>query len=706
MANEIRYGGRTFTQYDISSGNCYLVTSLLSESLEINTLEFEVRSTDDTLTSFIRNAPLTYLYNGEQVGIFYVQSVSRVGAESYQFKATSAIGLLDQVKHYGGIYTGQTVADVVAGICGAIPYSIKTKYQRIKLYGWLPIATSRENLSQVLFAVGATVKTDLGGVIRMEGLWDGISGTVDQDRMYLRGSVKYDSTVSSVSVTEHQYAEGGEETKLFEGTTQEGDVITFDEPMYGLKASGFTIRSSNANHAKVSSGSGTLTGKKYVHNTREIIKVVSTGATANVVTVKEATLVSLVNSEAVAERVANYYRCRESIDTDVVYEKERPGDRLAVWHPYDRLMSNSCLQSVDLAMSAKLKAVEKSLVGFVPPKVEEAVTYESQQILTGSGTWKVPEGVTSIRVVLIGGGQGGTGGRSGASGEANKLILTSAEVEAGGTWTCPVGQGGAGGNGGQPGTAGKVYQGSLSVVPGQSISYACGSKGTGGSGNGGQGSLGGNTTFGAVSSASGSTLPSGYTDVLTGTVYAKPGIAGRAGVKGGTGGGATLSNFYPGNDGDSTGGYSGGKGGEGSYYNRTSTPASKQRMGGGGGGGATEGAQGGSGSGYNGGPGGGPSSPPAASIFGSAGNGGNGGGGGGGTGALYYTVERYPSGSSSSGVWFTPSPGTGGSGAAGASGAAGCAIVYYTQRKTIASGPVKDKTGRYLLDKTGRRIIV
>ena len=78
--------------------------------------------------------------------------------------------------------------------------------------------------------------------------------------MYQGPSVKYGSEVTRVIVTEHQYVEGGDEKKLFEGTAQQGDIITFDGPMYGLKVSGFSILEHGANYAKVSAGSGTLTG--------------------------------------------------------------------------------------------------------------------------------------------------------------------------------------------------------------------------------------------------------------------------------------------------------------------------------------------------------------------------------------------------------------------------------------------------------------
>ena len=386
--NKIRYLDHVFGEEDdIKKGNCYLVGTLLGDSLSINTLEFDVESDDSTLTQFKRNDPVIYEHNGKQIGIFYVQNIERIGATTYSFSAVSALGILAEGKHYGGIYTGQTVAEILPDICGTVPYEIKTNLTEIKLYGWLPIASPRDNLAQVLFAIGAVIKTDLGGVLRIESLWDGISGELTQNQMYEGPSVKYDSAVTQVVVTEHQYVEGGEETKLFEGTAQQGDIITFNSPMYELVADGFSILESGANYAKVSGGSGTLKGRAYIHNTREVVRDVSEAAEPNIKTVKDATLVSLVNSTAVAERLANYFQWTETIQAPIVYQGEVPGNRVATWHPYDKTGVTACLESADINLSNTLKADETLLVGFVPPKPETGYITE-RVVLTGSGTWK------------------------------------------------------------------------------------------------------------------------------------------------------------------------------------------------------------------------------------------------------------------------------------------------------------------------------
>ena len=520
-----------------------MVGTLLGDSLSINTLEFDVESDDSTLTQFKRNDPVIYEHNGKQIGIFYVQNIERIGATTYSFSAVSALGILAEGKHYGGIYTGQTVAEILPGICGTVPYEIKTNLTEIKLYGWLPIASPRDNLAQVLFSIGAVIKTDLGGVLRIESLWDGISGELTQNQMYEGPSVKYDSAVTQVVVTEHQYVEGGEETKLFEGTAQQGDIITFNSPMYELVADGFSILESGANYAKVSGGSGTLKGRAYIHNTREVVRDVSEAAEPNIKTVKDATLVSLVNSTAVAERLANYFQWTETIQAPIVYQGEVPGNRVATWHPYDKTGVTACLESADINLSNTLKADETLLVGFVPPKPETGYITE-RVVLTGSGTWKKPAGVTRIEYVLIGPGQGGRAGKKGEPGSATTLSFSYSLLGINTRYSGKhPGEGGKGGEGGAPGHGGKIYRGEMDLSVIDELEYSCGPGGTGAtydeSNPEAEGNEGSATTLGDISSDLGSSSEFGYTDIITGEVYATTGLQG---IAGGDGAGTTAEN--------------------------------------------------------------------------------------------------------------------------------------------------------------------
>lgn len=729
--NTIKYGTFTFTQDKIKDGTMYRSRDLLSASLEVDTLTVTVECDDSTITKFQRNAQLVRYYNDDQDGTFYVQSIKRIAPKLYTITATSKVGLLSGGQHMGGIYTGNLAGDVIKDICGDVAVAVKSNISDIKLYGWLPIATPRENLAQVLFATGATVKEDRDGTLRVEGLWDGMSSIISADRIYEDSSVDYGSDVSSVSVTEHQYAEGGELTTLFEGTAAQGDVITFSDPHYGLVATGFTIIESGANYAKVSAGSGTLQGQPYIHNTREITRTVNADAAENVKTVRNATLVSLVNSKAVAERMVNYYKCVESISAPTLYARELPGDRLGVYHPFDEAYADACLESESVTLSGTLKAQETSVVGFIPVDTNTNLV-NHVEVLTGSGEWTPPEGVDEFRVVLVQGGGVGydaTGGTAPSITNIDSYVSVTSESF---QWSFSEADrynfSGSGGAGGNPGVQGKVFDAGIIQADKEKYSYACGTAGST------PGEAGGETTFDDKTSASGTVYAEGYEDIVSGITYAKPGEAGTKGASGGSRNKAGSAS------GDVQGGavpaahtdtiYK-----VGQYEILSASCATLGNGGGGGAGGSSGSNKGSSGKTWSpatvttsglgdagttltvnytfasGGIGGDGANGQAGETYGSAGFGG---GGGGGNGAIP-NVSASGQLQSTAGYalrngfhWITHSPTTPvSSGGKGGAGAPGCVLVYYSlETPTAKAVQMKDKNGKKMIDKYNRLLIV
>lgn len=151
--NKLVYGDLTFTDDEIQDGEVYDAVALLSDALEIGTLNVGLYIRDEetgaALTAFRRNEKLLYYYRDKLRGTYYIESIQRTGKYTYEISANNAVALLEQSNHLGGIYTGQAVDELVAEIC-TIPYIIQSKFAGIKLYGWLPVATRRANLAQVL----------------------------------------------------------------------------------------------------------------------------------------------------------------------------------------------------------------------------------------------------------------------------------------------------------------------------------------------------------------------------------------------------------------------------------------------------------------------------------------------------------------------------------------------------------------------------
>lgn len=724
MKNQIVYGSKTFSDDTIQSVQMRLAANLLYSQLESNSITAVVKTSDKSIQYFVRNTPMRYYHKDRQRMLAYVQSIDRIGPELYQIYGTSAIGLLMERMHTGGLYNGQTAETVIHQITGPIPVVIKNTLKGVKLYGWLPYAkppekSARDNLVQVLFALGATVKTDLDGILHIDPLWDGVSGVVDWNSIYEGASVKREGSVSSVSVTEHSYIAGAEEETLFEGDSQAGDIITFSEPMHSLSATGFSVLESGANYAKLSAGTGTLTGKKYIHNTRQVSRTVNENIPENVKNVEDATLISFFNSNAAADRLRDYYKQQERINCDIILGSQSPGDVLDMYHPYDKTNGPACLESMDITVSGILKASVSALVGYRPKQEASVEYFDNRKLFTTSTTFTVPAGVHTIRAVLIGGGNGGQGGYPGSAGGTGGTAESRA---ASGTVNGAAGKAGNGGAAGSGGSGGKFTIVDIPVNPGDVITISIGSGGRGGS-SGGSGAAGGNTTItvnGVVySSGNGSANAAGYTDPQTGEVFARPGSSGAAGGKGGDGASGYGNHGSPG---ASVGSYSGGSGGIEAQYvsertdeyngNITSVEFIRAPCGGGGaaigsnGGNATRGSgsrdpviSGNGATAYG--------SGSTFSAIGSGGGGGNGGGGGGGGGGGIIIKSVFGgSGVVRADTLSGASGGSGGSGSSGSAGKSGGVIFYYAEAKEAPSGSPIDKNGKFAIDKYGRILIV
>ena len=710
--------------------------ALDESSLSFDTVSVEVCTTTigTQLSALPNNTPIIVYRGGEIKARFVSSGVSRIGPVTYQLTGRSPMGALTGMVHTGGIYTGQTVEEVVKEICGNIPSLIKSVYAGVKLYGWLPYAdgkerSARDNLAQVLFAIGAYLRTDLNGVLRIEPLWDGTASLINVDRSYTGGTVKYDSPISAVTVTEHQYVAGTETKELFSGTAQNGDIITFSEPMHSLSATGFTIFESGANYAKISAGTGALTGKAYIHNTRLITQPVTAGAAENVKSVTDATLVSLVNSYAVAKRLADYYRCRETITNDIVSGHEKPGHVVSVYHPYDKKMVSACIQSLDTTMSATLKSSMEALVGFTPAQPESAEYFDERVVLTGSGEFQIPEGTTTIHYVMISAGQGGRCGEKGEPSGTAPYFTHKDELWGDTITGYAMGLGGKGGPGGKGGMGGRIVEGDLDVSQLKSLAYDCGKSGKGAEFNPDDlpGIDGTDTVFHGMTTAGASAPDWGFTDPITGEQF---GGVGEDGLPGGDGAGRdpAVSEYtddsvqqyvngtiaYDEDENAFTPGPVAGSDGKISMTRiaSTSTPRSFGWYSSGLGGGPAAGANGKAGSSGRGLPGettvdvtgGSGADGMTATLTPSKprryGRGGRGGYGGGGAGSGGIAVKN------GNGTITPGTPGSGGLGSRGGPGADGCIILYYRKFGQTRGGSLVQKGGGLFFDRLNKLFIV
>ena len=584
--------------------------------------------------------PVRYYVDGNLRGKYYALPADRENTLVYDVLAVSAIGLLVNRPHVGGLYNLVPLSTVLAEIInGAFPYGYSEEAGSISVTGWLPYsADARENLHKLLFDYGVMVYKNANGDPYFDLARTTLTGTVDDDDVYVDGTITPIAAATMVRVTEHSYyvLPTDADVTLFDNTTDAqvtSRLVVFEQaPVHDLAVTGsLVIESSGVNYAIVS-GNGMLTGKLYTHTTQVHEEGTSGG---NVLEFADQTLANQQNSINVAKRLLNYYGATRILSTDFQIQNEKSGDFVTIINPYKE-HQNGYIKEMTATGLATIKARCDLLTNFTPTKGGN--NYANHQMFTANGTFTVPAGTTMLRIILCQGGEGGSGGYDGLSSNCN--------------------DGGDGGYAGPAGRPGKLFIADIPVTPGQSFAVAVGAAGTGGAANV-AGTEGGETTFGSYSSANGERPVSGYYDIFEDKYYA---LAGVDGIAGGKGGKTSSSEYVYGEsvtaDGQTwTGGrsvpptssYDGAGGGGAAYGNNGANAYSA--------------ASGGAGADAIDRPG-----LPTPTL-GSGGNGGNGGGGGGKCGAEW---------SSNLQMWICwGRSARGGNGTAGSDGGAGFALVLY-----------------------------
>lgn len=427
MTNTVIIGGTSYTDEDIVSGSICSEISAIGETLPYSTLDVELHA-GSGIHGYHAGDRVEWLHGTERMGIWYVQQVRRTGKNKYAVRAADAIAQLAADQHMGGLYVGAAAGGVIRDVCGALPVSVKSSLAELRLYGWLPIASRRDNLRHILFALGAVAKADpISGTLHIVPLWRGTGSELTQ--LGIDASAEYPAPVSAVHLTEHQYtaSDGDELQTLFEGVATASTLVTFSVPMHDLVATGFSILESGANYAVLGAGNGTLTGREYVHTTRIHTGTVTAGAAGNLVDYSNETLVGMTNAAEVLQRLVAYHSSANTITADIRYQDQVPGDVATLPHPWNGTSVSATIEQSDVTISGALKAGLKFRVGYLPP-VPGSGYYGTRVLLTGSGNWTVPTGVTSVRVILIGGGSGGSSGLSGGL-PATQQISTASSTQ-------------------------------------------------------------------------------------------------------------------------------------------------------------------------------------------------------------------------------------------------------------------------------------
>lgn len=384
-------------------GSFYNETSLLEDELSIDTMKIRVRSinTSYPLHNFIYGSQVTFYKDDALYGKYYLVSVERQTKNEYILNVQSSIGLLDDTMHYGGIYSGEYASAIIKDIIGEkIAYTEHNIFSKIKVYGWLPVATRRENLKQLLFAVGGCVKKKDGDVY-FTTLTVDAPKEIPENKVFDTGKITYDSPASRIEVVEHQFSkvDSAPSEEVYSGeiigssfvtpkgySVSDAALVTWDKPYHSLTFSNCTLLNNEkgVNYAVVSSsGSATISGKPYIHSKMIVSRDKENyNGKEKVAKVENATLVTLANSNSVAEKVMAYYDSPCTLSGAIVMDGEKPLDNITMPNQFEE-ETTGMIKSIEGTLGKQITRGELELrIGYNPPPIYGTRTPVSLAVTT------------------------------------------------------------------------------------------------------------------------------------------------------------------------------------------------------------------------------------------------------------------------------------------------------------------------------------
>ena len=484
--------------------------------LEVLDYKISDYSTGDFLIDFL---PLLNTRTGE---VYY-----RNGTQGGQFKIPCSDP--DNAEFLDVDAPGTFPHDYRKSFAESISYSPEAKNYRVN--GWIPICTKREAIHMILMPSGLSLKKDTDGNWLFSEPTTTIISEIQTENIFDGGSIEYSGDVNEIVMKEHNFidmsASASEQIFSSNEETEEMFVAEFSKqpstitdyayyPEEGHVFYGqYFIYCWNENAALIPGNLLEILGHPYRHEEKVYTTHTDSG-TGTSVSVEDVTTITPGNSARTLERLENYYLRSHTCSFDIVKDEEKCGLKYSFNNPFYEADSGFLVESSE-TLSSFSRAQCKFLCGFDPIPLDNG--YNDYVILTGTGTWTVPDYVLEkaepkIRVVLIGGGDGGYSGYAGEDGQtvsAGQLPSKS-----------------SGGDGGDPGEAGKILDITIEN-PVASYSYFSGTGGAGASTNTSTstaiaGSHGTASTFSdgvnTYTSEDGTVLAAGHTNFLNGERYA------------------------------------------------------------------------------------------------------------------------------------------------------------------------------------------
>lgn len=337
---KIMFGvSRTFLRPELRSVRVTQEVSIISDEVAVNTLDFTLDSKDDVDYMFQFKQPV-YSYDGDRlIGVFYISDSKHRGKGLWDVSCQDAIGVLDDDPYPARMLSNVPARELLEDILGGhFTLELDQTMEAAPVSGYLPDGSRRQSLQQVAFALCAMVDTSGTEAVRVYKDKEDRPSKIPLSRTYVNGTVDTSAIVTAVQITAHSYS-----------TTGDGnDTVEVDGVTYYHSTEITTINNPN----------------------------VTASDKANVVEVKEATLVTPYNVSAVAQHLYGYYQKRNRQNVRIVMQGEKPGDHIATSTPWDTVM-DGFITSMHIVLSG-IAAAECSIVG-----VDVKAVGGSEHIMSG-----------------------------------------------------------------------------------------------------------------------------------------------------------------------------------------------------------------------------------------------------------------------------------------------------------------------------------
>ena len=299
--------------------------------LTADTMNFEIVDSQDRELIPQENQRIELMKNGTLHAVQYIVSSTREAKNQRKITCQSVIGLLEDT-FLGGMFQEVPLEELTAQILGSWPFEIDSYFAGVTVSGYLPVCTQREALQQLAFAVGAVISTQRSPKIRFLPVPTAVTAKFSSSEIFLGGSVKTSPRVAKVQVTAHSYTEADTEQILIREEEMDGEdiLVTFDAPHHSYAITGGTITGSDVNWVTITaSGTVTLTGKDYVHNSVVHTKRNSAAVAkeqSNYISVHEVTLIHSGNVKQALDRLFSVYQLRQVTEQEVVVNSQAAGE--------------------------------------------------------------------------------------------------------------------------------------------------------------------------------------------------------------------------------------------------------------------------------------------------------------------------------------------------------------------------------------------